>query len=75
MLTATTNTSLYSDQPSLFACLSSWLTPQSAISLRQSPQLDNGSDVVLLMVRGLMSVVDFRQSRTRLTRVSPYGIL
>ena len=45
---ATRNTSLYSDQPSLFACLLSWLAPQSPISLRQSPQLDNGSDVVLL---------------------------
>ena len=48
VLAATRNTSLYSDQPSLFACLLSWLAPQSPISLRQSRQLDNGSDVVLL---------------------------
>ena len=47
VLAATRNTSLYSDQPLLFACLLSWLAPQSPISVRQSPQLDNGSDVVL----------------------------
>src|ERR1700747_1514211 len=52
MLAATRNTSLYSDQPSLFACLLSSLAPQSSISLRQSPQLDNGSDVVLLKSNG-----------------------
>jgi len=52
MLAATRNTSLYSDQPSLFACLLSSLAPQSLISLRQSPQLDNGSDVVLLKSNG-----------------------
>ncbi len=47
-LAATRNTSLYSDQPLLFACLLSSLVPQSLISLRQRPQLDNGSEVVLL---------------------------
>jgi len=52
VLAATRNTSLYSDQPSLFACLLSWLAPPSPISLRQSPQLDNGSDVVLLRSNG-----------------------
>ena len=52
VLAATRNTSLYSDQPSLFACLLSSLAPQSPISLRQSPQLDNGSDVVLLKSNG-----------------------
>jgi len=52
MLAATRNTSLYLDQPSLFACLLSSLAPQSPISLRQSPQLDNGSDVVLLKSNG-----------------------
>ena len=45
-LAATRDTSLYSDQPSLFACLLSSLASQSPISLKQSPQLDNGSDVV-----------------------------
>jgi hypothetical protein len=48
VLAATRNTSLYSGQPSLFACLLSSLAPQSEISLRQSTELDNGSDVVLL---------------------------
>ncbi len=52
VLAATRNTSLYSDQPSLFACLLSSLAPQSPISLRQNPQLDNGSDVVLLRSNG-----------------------
>jgi hypothetical protein len=52
VLAATRNTSLYSDQPSLFACLLSSLTPQSRISLKQSPQLDNGSNVVLLRSNG-----------------------
>ena len=52
MLAATRNTSLDSDQPSLFACLFSSLAPHSPISLRQSPQLDNGSDVVLLRSNG-----------------------
>ncbi len=50
MLAATRNTSLYSDQPSLFACLLSSFAPLSPFSLKQSPQLDNGSDVVLLRV-------------------------
>jgi hypothetical protein len=49
---ATRNTSLYSDQLLLFAGLLSSLAPQSPISLRQSPQLDNGSDVVLLEIAG-----------------------
>ena len=52
VLAATRNTSLYSDQPSLFACLLSSLAPQSPISLRQSPRHDNGSDVVLLKSNG-----------------------
>ena len=52
MLAATRNTSLYSDQPSLFACLLSWLAAQLSVSLRQSPQLDNGPDVVLLRSNG-----------------------
>jgi hypothetical protein len=52
VLAATRNTSLYSDQPSLFACLLSSLAPQLPISLRQNPQLDNGSDVVLLRFNG-----------------------
>lgn len=52
VLAATRNTSLYSDQPSLFACLLSSLAPQPPISLRQSPQLDNGSEVVLLKNSG-----------------------
>ena len=52
MLAATRNTSLYLDQPLLFACLLSSLAPHSLISLRQSPHPDNGSDVVLLRSNG-----------------------
>ncbi len=52
MLAATRNTSLYPDQPLLFACLLSSLAPHSLISLRQSPHLDNGPDVVLLRSNG-----------------------
>ena len=52
VLAATRNTSLSSDQPSLFAGLLSSLAPHSPISLRQSPQLDNGSEVVLLRSNG-----------------------
>ena len=68
VLAATRNTSLYSDRPSLFACLFSSLAPQSPISLRQSPQLDNGSEVVLLRFNGRKAgIAILRRGHARIT--------